>query len=253
MSLKARMATVVILLVLGATTVVTTGALLLAQRDMKSVIGSQQYVVLSTAAAYVDEQLDNKRAILATLPEGLAPGAHAEPGAMQRLLESRPIARGEFFNIVVFDRHGKMVATLRPDFNEGGVTASTQPYFENTVSSRKGLVSEPFLSRLSGRPVVVLTQPVLDRNGDVAYVIVGSIDLQKSDFFGPINALKPGKTGFMFIMTSGGILIHHPTPSRLLQHINARPGYNRATEMALAGFEGWTEAKNKDGQEGIYA
>ncbi|GAB2842180.1 hypothetical protein GCM10027277_06640 [Pseudoduganella ginsengisoli] len=247
------MASVVILLVLGATSIVTLGALLLAERDMKSVIGSQQFSVLSTAAAYVDEQLDNKRAILATLPEGLPPGAHAEPGAMQKLLESRPIARGEFFNIVVFDRSGTLVATLRPDFNESRFTANTQPYFERTVNTRKGLISEPFLSRLSGRPVVVLTQPVLDKNNDVAFVIVGSIDLQKSDFFGPINALKPGKTGFMFIMTTDGILIHHPTQSRLLQHINARPGYNRATEMALAGFEGWTEAKNKDGQEGIYA
>ncbi|MRV73602.1 PAS domain S-box protein [Duganella sp. FT92W] len=253
LTLKARMATVVILLVLGATTIVTTVALLLAERDMKSVIGSQQYAVLSTAAAYVDEQLENKRALLATLPEGLPPGAHADPGAMQRLLESRPIARGEFFNIIVFDRSGQLVATLRPDFNETRVSASAQPYFENTVQSRKGLVSEPFLSRLSGRPVVVLTQPVLDKAGDVAFVIVGSIDLQKSDFFGPINALKPGKTGFMFIMTADGVLIHHPTQSRLLQHINARPGYNRATEMALAGFEGWTEAKNKDGAEGIYA
>ena len=253
LTLKVRMATVVILLVLGATILVTTGALLLAERDMKSVIGSQQYAVLSTAAAYVDEQLENKRAILATLPEGLGPGDHAAPDAMQKLLESRPIARGEFFNIVVFDRGGKLVATLRPDFNEGRITASTQPYFEDTIKTRKGLVSAPFLSRLSGRPVVVLTQPVLDQAGEVAFVIVGSIDLQKSDFFGPINALKPGKTGFMFIMTAGGILIHHPTQTRLLHHINARPGYNRATEMALAGFEGWTEAKNKDGQEGIYA
>ncbi len=252
-TLKARMATVVILLVLGATTLVTTGALVLAERDMKSVIGSQQFAVLSTAAAYVDEQIENKRAILATLPEGLAPGMHAAPDSMQKLLESRPIARGEFFNIVIFDRGGRLVATLRPDFNETRITANTQPYFENTIKTRKGLVSEPFLSRLSGRPVVVLTQPVLDKAGDVAYVIVGSIDLQKSDFFGPINALKPGKTGFMFIMTAGGILIHHPTQSRLLQHINARPGYNRATEMALTGFEGWTEAKNKDGAEGIYA
>lgn len=253
LTMKVRMATVVILLVLGATTLVTTAALLLAERDMKSVIGSQQYAVISTAAAYVDQQLDNKRAILATLPEGLAPGAHAEPDAMQKLLESRPVARGEFFNIVAFDRGGKLVATLRPDFNETRISASTRPYFEDTIKTRKGLVSEPFLSRLSGRPVVVLTQPVLDRAGDVAFVIVGSIDLQKSDFFGPINALKPGKTGFMFIMTTDGILIHHPTQSRLLQHINARPGYNRATEMALAGYEGWTEAKNKDGQEGIYA
>ncbi|WP_177307702.1 PAS domain S-box protein [Pseudoduganella namucuonensis] len=247
------MTTVVILLVLAATTIVTSVALMLAERDMKAVIGTQQYAVLSSAAAYVDEQLEAKRAILATLPEGLPVGIHTDPAALQTALKARPAVHGEFFNIVAFDRNGAMVATLRPDLNENSVSANARPYFEQTLKTRKGLISAPFISRISGRPVVLLTQPVLDSAGDVAFVITGSIDLQKSDFFGPINALKPGQTGFMFIMTAGGILIHHPTPSRLLQHIHARPGTNKATDMALAGFEGWTEAQNKDGEPGIYA
>jgi diguanylate cyclase (GGDEF)-like protein/PAS domain S-box-containing protein len=247
------MTTVVILLVLAATTIVTTVALMLAEHDMKAVIGAQQYAVLSSAAAYVDEQLEAKRALLSTLPEGLPPGIHSDPAALQALLLARPAVSAEFFNVVVFDRAGKMVATSRPDLNEASVDAVGRPYFDNTVNTRSGLISAPFLSRLSGRPVVLMTQPVLDPKGEVAYVIAGGIDLQQSDFFGPINALKPGKTGFMFIMTTGGILIHHPTPERLLRHINDRPGYNRATEMALKGFEGWTEAKNKDGNEGIYS
>ncbi|MES2257187.1 MAG: PAS domain S-box protein [Pseudomonadota bacterium] len=247
------MTSVVVLLVLAAATVVTWLALLMAERDMKGIIGAQQYAVLSTAAAYVDEQLESKRALLATLPEGMPLQAQDQPGALQALLESRPVVRAEFSNIVVFDRAGLMVATLRPDLNTGPVSANARPYFEQTLRSRKGMISAPFLSQLSGRPVVLVTQPVLDSDNQVAYVITGSIDLQKSDFFGPINALKPGKTGFMFIMTTDGILLHHPTPSRLLQHINNRPGYNRATEMALAGFEGWTEAQNKDGSEGIYS
>jgi diguanylate cyclase (GGDEF)-like protein/PAS domain S-box-containing protein len=252
-TLKSRMTTVVILLVLAATTIVTTLALMLAERDMKAVIGAQQYAVLSSAAAYVDEQLEAKRALLSTLPEGLPPGIHSDPAALQALLLARPAVSAEFFNVVAFDRNGKMVATLRPELKEAAVDAIGRPYFDNTVRTRTGLVSAPFLSRMSGRPIVLMTQPVLDPKGAVAYVVAASIDLQQSDFFGPINALKPGKTGFMFIMTADGILIHHPTPARLLRHINDRPGYNRATEMALRGFEGWTEAKNKDGSEGIYS
>jgi diguanylate cyclase (GGDEF)-like protein/PAS domain S-box-containing protein len=252
-TLKSRMTTVVILLVLGATTIVTSVALMLAERDMKAVIGAQQYAVLSTAASYVDEQLEAKRALLSTLPEGLPPGIHSDPAALQALLLARPAVSAEFFNVVAFDRSGKLVATLRPDLKEAGVDAAGLPYFDQTVARRTGLISAPFLSRLSGRPVVLMTQPVLDPRGEVAYVIAAGIDLQQSDFFGPINGLKPGKTGFMFIMTAGGILLHHPTPERLLRNINDRPGYNRATEMALNGFEGWTEAKNKDGNEGIYS
>jgi diguanylate cyclase (GGDEF)-like protein/PAS domain S-box-containing protein len=252
-TLKSRMTSVVILLVLGATTIVTTVALLLAERDMKGVIGAQQFSVLSSAAAYVDEQLETKRAILATLPEGLPVGVHSTPDALQALLDSRPVASAEFFNIVAFDRNGRLVATLRPGLSEANLDASTRPFFKQTVRTKAGVMSDPFISRISGRPIVLLTQPVLDPHGEVAYVIAGSIDLQKSDFFGPISGLKPGKTGFMFIMTGAGILIHHPDPERLLLPITARPGQNLGTEMALDGFEGWTEAANKDGSDGIYS
>ena len=252
-TLKSRMTTVVIVLVLAATTIVTTVALMLAEHDMKAVIGAQQYAVLSTAASYVDQQLEAKRALLSTLPEGLPPGIHSDPAALQALLLARPAVGAEFSNVVAFDRSGKIVATLRPDLKEAGVGAAGAPYFDTTVKTRRGLISAPFMSRLSGRPVVLMTQPVLDPKGEVAYVIAAGIDLQQSDFFGPINGLKPGKTGFMFIMTTGGILLHHPTPERLLRHINDRPGVNLATEMALKGFEGWTEARNKDGSEGIYS
>jgi diguanylate cyclase (GGDEF)-like protein/PAS domain S-box-containing protein len=54
-------------------------------------------------------------------------------------------------------------------------------------------------------------------------------------------------------MTAGGIVVDHPDKARLLRHIGWRPGVDRATGMALSGFEGWTEAANLDGSAGIYS
>jgi hypothetical protein len=80
----------------------------------------------------------------------------------------------------------------------------------------------------------------------------GSIDLSNSNFLEQIAQQKPGKTGYLFIMTREASCCTTPTASAC-SHINARPGYNRATEMALAGFQGWVEATNKDGSDGIYS
>ena len=49
------------------------------------------------------------------------------------------------------------------------------------------------------------------------------------------------------------MLVDHPDKTRLMQHIHQRPGINNATEMALSGYEGWIEAANKDGNDGIYS
>ncbi|RZA29846.1 MAG: diguanylate cyclase, partial [Lysobacteraceae bacterium] len=49
------------------------------------------------------------------------------------------------------------------------------------------------------------------------------------------------------------VVIDHPDQSRLFQHVGSVPGVNLGTERALAGFEGWLEARSKDGGESIYA
>jgi diguanylate cyclase (GGDEF)-like protein/PAS domain S-box-containing protein len=252
-SLKARMTSVVVLLVLGAAAVVTTIALLAAERDMKEVIGRQQYALLTGAAAYLDEQLQAKSTFLAAVAETL-PLASLTPEGLRAALVRHPTVGAEFSNIVAFDVKAGLVANLRESGLSRSVNAAARPYFEQTVQQRRGLISPPFRSALSGLPVVLLTQPVFGPDGAVAYVIGGSIDLLNSDFFARFTALTPSRSGYVFVMTGDGILISHPDKSRLLTHVNEeRPGRNLATEKALAGFQGWTEAKNRDGEPGIYS
>ena len=251
-SLKFRLSSFVILLVLAATVIVTWMSLTMAERDMKGVIGRQQFSLLSAAAAHIDEQLASKRLLLATMAEAVPAGKASLP-AIRAALVSHPLARAEFSNLVVFDKQGDLVASIREDLTSRQYNVASRSYFEQTLEQKRGLISPPVRSKISNLPVVILTHPVIDSGGDVQYVIAGSIDLLNSDFFKQFSAMGPGQTGFMFIMTSEGILVNHPNKARLLEHINARPGYNRGTELALKGFEGWVEASNKDGNVGIYS
>ncbi len=250
-SLRARMTCVVILLVLAATTILTWLALSMSERDMKSVIGQQQFNLLSLAAANIDEQLAAKRLLLAAIADDLPPRQRT-PAAFQAAIERRASASSEFANVAAFDASGRFLASLRPPQQENP-TLRDRPYFEQTLAQKRAIISPPLRGRVSNLPVVVLTHPIIDSGGDVQVVLVGSIDLLNSDFFQHFNTMKPGKTGFMFIMTSDGILVNHPNKARLLEHINARPGINLGTQRALDGFEGWMEAANKDGVDGIYA
>jgi diguanylate cyclase (GGDEF)-like protein/PAS domain S-box-containing protein len=252
-SLKFRMTAVVVALVLAATVIVTSLALLLAERDMEAVIGDQQYALLSAAAANIDTQLEAKRTLLASLADAMPADIGEHPERMQPFIEHHPTVRAAFLNLVTYDRKGVLRHTARAGMATLQLTEAARQFFEQALTSRASAISDPFKSRVSDLPVVLITQPVLDDKGEVALVLAGSIDLANASFLTPVSAQKPGKTGFMYIMTSKGILVNHPNRSRLLQHINARPGVNRATEMALQGFEGWTNATNKDGSEGIYA
>jgi len=245
------MTCVVILFVLAATTIVTWLALSMSERDMKSVIGQQQFNLLSLAAANIDEQLAAKRLLLASIADELPPRQRT-PADIRAAIERKAAVSAEFANVAAFDGKGNYLASLRAP-QQSSPSVSDRPYFEQTLAQKRAIISPPLRGRVSGLPVVVLTHPIIDSGGDVQVVLVGSIDLLNSDFFQHFNTMKPGKTGFMFIMTSEGILVNHPNKVRLLEHINARPGVNLGTQRALDGFEGWLEATNKDGVDGIYS
>ncbi|MBV6321998.1 diguanylate cyclase [Duganella sp. HSC-15S17] len=247
------MTVVVVMLVLVATVIVTWVALVLAERDMKSVIGNQQYALLSSAAAQVDAQITAKKALLASLADAMPADAGQDPERMSAFVARHPAVRKAFLNLHIFNRNGVLIHTEGEGAAVLALDERPRAFMQKVLAGGRVVVSPPFKSILSGLPAIMILHPVLDAQGKAVMLLGGSIDLSHSDFLAQIAAQKPGKTGYMFIMTTGGILVHHPNPKRLLEHINARPGYNRATEMALQGFEGWTEAANKDGSEGIYS
>jgi diguanylate cyclase (GGDEF)-like protein/PAS domain S-box-containing protein len=252
-SLRFRLAKVVVMLVLIATITVAWVALILAERDMKGVIGDQQYALLSAAAAQVDAQIAAKKTLLANLAETISIADGADAASMRAFVARHPVARKEFLNLHIFNQRGVLLHT---DVN-GAAALELQPrsraYLERALAAGKPVVSPPFKSVLTGLPSIMILHPVKDAAGRTAMLLGGSIDLTNSGFLEQIAAQKPGRTGYTYIMTTAGFLVHHPDITRLLEHINARPGYNRATEMALGGFEGWTEAANKDGSDGIYS
>ncbi|MDB5909108.1 MAG: diguanylate cyclase [Massilia sp.] len=252
-NLKIRLTGVVIVLVLAATVLVTMAALTLAERDMKGVIGDQQYAVVASAAAFIDERLEAKKQLMAALANGMPEAVRADPRRIQSYLETHSVLRTEFLNITAFGRDGRLVATLLKPASSQPISGVGKQYFEDTVSHKRSVISAPLNSALSGAPVVLMTVPLFDPKGDVALVLAGSIELRRSDFLRPIDLISPGQTGFVYVMTADGILVDHADRSRLMQHVNERPGVNRATKLALAGFEGWTEAANKEGADGIYS
>ncbi len=253
-SLKFRMTVVVVMLVLTATLIVALVALLLAERDMKAVIGDQQFALLSSIAAQVDTQMNARKVLLASLAETLPADAGSDPAVMQAFVARHAVARKEFLDLHIFNRQGTLLHT---EGDHAAATLALNPraraFLEDALAGSKAVVSPPFRSARTALPSIMILQPVRDAQGRTFMLLGGSIDLTNSPFLEQIAAQKPGSSGFLFIMTSDGILLHHPNQQRLLEHINARPGYNRATDMALRGFEGWTEAENKDGSAGIYA
>src|SRR5207249_10176570 len=97
-------------------------------------------------------------------------------------LEAQQSVRAEFTNLAAFDPRGRLVASLIALPVEKRPNASGKQYFEATVSHRRGIVSTPFKSRLSGTPAVLVTDAVFDASGAIVLVLTGGIDLSTPNF-----------------------------------------------------------------------
>ncbi len=253
-TLKWRITLVVVLLVVLAAALVTLVSLQLAARQMRAVVGDQQFAMLSSAAAYIDQDLQGKQAVLKVIGEQAAQGDYVAPMALQTFLEGYPSLREQFFNVVAFDARGDLIVNLRDRRQIGSANFSKRAYFNDTINNREGLISAPFRSTLSNKPVVLITEPVFDASGKLLYIIGGALDLTRPQFFGQLDALKLGASGYLFTLTRQGTLIHHPDKSRLLLNVRTEAGAKvPSTLAALDGFEGWVEGRSKAGVPALLA
>lgn len=254
-NLKLRLACVAAALVFAATLLVTLSTLSVAERGMKSVIGNQQYTMLAGAASFMDDRIGARMAQIEALGAGIPPALRTDWKNLPAFLAGQVRLWGadEYLNLVVFDSQGDMQLSLRDLPGPASLNARGTDYFDKVMEGRRSVISRPMRSRLTGNHIVVFSTPVKDEAGAVVAVLTGSVDLRRSGFLRQIGALKPGKSGYLFIMTAEGVMIDHPEQSRLFEHISSVPGNNYGTDRALAGFEGWLEARSKDGTESIYA
>lgn len=256
-NLKLRLAAVASVLVFAATLLVTLSTLAVAERGMKRVIGDQQYVLLSSAASFMDDRIEALLRELEGLAAGLPRDALDRPERLRRHLEQQaPLWRPEFLNLLLLDTQGRQVMSMREFGSERTLDARGRAYFDEVVASRRSMMSQPMVSRISGRQVVIVSTPVVD-GARLLGVLTASLDLRETGFLRQLGALKPGGTGYLFLMSADGVMIDHPDKKRVLQPAvqpdDAARGVNRGTERALQGFEGWLETRARDGSDAIFA
>ncbi|WP_374581748.1 diguanylate cyclase domain-containing protein [Pseudoduganella sp.] len=232
---KFKLTALLVLMVMLASALVGGASLLVAEREMRKVIGNQEMATLSGAAAYLDRDITSKQEVLRVLAEGLqaAPVAH---GKVQDQLEQRLALRDAFANVAALGRDGQLLANLQDRRMVGKLNSHGRQFFRDTLAAQEGVVSAPFRSILSGRPVVAVTQPVLDRAGAIDYVLVGTIDLQRPAFAGQLQALRGHASGYLFIVAADGTIVYHPDPTRVLAR-DAAAG--SLAHTVLDGSDGW--------------
>ncbi len=143
-----------------------------------------------------------------------------DEAGLRRFFDNKPLLRHQFANVFVATASGRMLAYAdsagvhRPEIDLGD-----RSYFRRTVAERRPIVSEPVPGRISGEPVVVFTQPLIDAHGAVFGVLGGALRLASRDLLGEVDGASEEAEVLRVVTDAQGRLLMHPLRRQLLQPV----------------------------------
>ncbi|KFN07466.1 sensor domain-containing diguanylate cyclase [Paenibacillus macerans] len=127
----------------------------------------------------------------------------------------------DYFNSVFWaDAKGVVRSIASPNYNLAGTKLVSTPALE-ALATRKSTLSKPYTGT-SGRLIILMTEPVFDRNGVYHGFIGGTIYLEENNILDSIFSENlADKTGsYYYIVDSSGQLIFHPDTSRRGENVS---------------------------------
>lgn len=124
---------------------------------------------------------------------------------------------------------GEYKATSGSDGN-----ISDRDYFKKVMQGETA-VSDPVISKATGKPIIVVAAPVKDASGNISAVAAATMELTSISQI--INAEKFGDTGFAYMIDSKGVVTAHRDEKMLQQRLleSANKGLVNLTKNMLSG------------------
>lgn len=218
--------------------------------QLKDVLVDQQNTLLQRIADNLDQKLVMLQRGLVLSARTVRPQDLATPDDAQKFLDTNTGLHAMFErSIFLFSPEGRLIAEHPYRPARRGQDFSFRGYIRETVRRQEPFISEPFTTTKDDRDtVLMLTAPVFSSDGKLIAILTGSLGLTNPGMLGNISKTVVGKTGYLYLATSDGMLIMHPDKTRLSQPA-FEAGKFGLYEQALKGYEGTAEAVEPDGSD----
>jgi signal transduction histidine kinase len=130
---------------------------------------------------------------------------HANQEEMQKLLGNMHNELNAFDNLIVVKPNGVISNIYPNDSNMIGKSMIGYQYLQDTMSTKTSQISKVMISPTTGKAVIVITQPIMNENGDLTAVLLQNIKLDL--LLDMSEDAKIGQTGQTIVFTSDGKII----------------------------------------------
>ncbi|WP_237673779.1 sensor domain-containing diguanylate cyclase [Vreelandella profundi] len=152
-----------------------------------------------------------------------------------------------FEGVIVADSSGRIVADWPAVSGRIGLETAEREYFGMLRGTRQPYVSEPFVGRVSGVQMVLVSVPRLNAEGEFTGLIGGIVSLNSGGLFDRLSKVRLGEQGYAGVATASGKVLYHPNKS-LINSFVPSATFNPWLDLALDGWEGDSTGMLRDGQ-----
>lgn len=183
--------------------------------DIAQQLGRQQLATTSLLAAQMDDALNERLTALKIVTDGLTGDHLPDVGAIQLMLQNRPLLLRDFnAGVYVTGTDGTAIASLPAAIPRLGINYLDRDYI--AIPLQKGIphIGQPVIGKVLGSAVLGIGMPIKDRQGNVTGVLAGVIDLAKPSFIDKVTENRYGKSGYFELRQPADNLIITSTDKR---------------------------------------
>lgn len=157
-----------------------------------------------------------------------------------------------FEGIVVGNSDGHIVADWPVIVGRVGLDTAELEYFRMLRGTRRPYVSEPFVGRASGMPIVLISVPRFNQEGDFNGFIGGVVSLDSGGIFSRLAKVRLGEKGYAAVATASGSILYHPNPSLINASVPSEE-FNPLLNLALYGWQGDGVGEILTGEQALHS
>ncbi len=224
------------------------------RRDMRRLLGEQQYSTASMVAGEIDQELQERVQALHEIANEVSPALLGNPSALQASLERHPVFQ-RLFNAGAFftDVDGVAIASVPITAQRIGINFLDRDYIEAALKDGKTSIGQPIVGRASREPVLCIAMPIQDDHGKVIGALAGVINLAQANFLDRVSENRYGKTGnYLLIDRQHRLIVTASDKSRIMEALPA-PGVSSTLDRFIQGYEGTDIYVNPQGVEVLSA
>lgn len=124
---------------------------------------------------------------------------------MQKLLGNMHNELNVFDNLIVANSSGLITNVYPYDAKLIGKSVMSHDYFKNTITSKAPQISRVRINETTGKVIIVLTQPIINRKGELTAVLLQNLKLDL--LHDMAEDAKIGQSGQTMIFTANGKII----------------------------------------------